>query len=86
MKKTLWEIKLGNKVRRIYLNDIFETFTVAISVMNREIKGNKGIKDSPKLKEKHEFYVAILKLIKDKFLYAGEQEKKKVKLKTVKKK
>jgi hypothetical protein len=85
MKSPIWEIKLRDKVRKIYLGDIFETFTVAISLMGREIKTNDSIKASPKLKEKYEFYEAILRLVKNKFLYAGEQEgKKKVKLKTVK--
>lgn len=86
MKNPVWEIKLHDKVRKIYLSDVFETFTVAISIMNREIKSNKQIAESPKLKEKYDFYEAILRLIKDKFLYAEEQEgKKKAKPTTAKK-
>lgn len=84
MKKTVWEIRMGDKVKKITISDIYETFMSAISVMNKEMKFNKVIKDSPKLREKYEFYVALLKLIRDKFMYAGEEEQQKVKLKTAK--
>jgi len=85
MKNPVWKIKLNNKVRKVYLSDVFEAFTVAISLVGREIKTNDSIKASPQLRVKYDFYEAILRLIKDKFLYAEQEEgKKKAKETTVK--
>ena len=64
-KNPVWKIKVNDKIRHVHLMNVFEAFTVAISLLAREIKANDNIKASPKLKEKYDFYLAILKLVKE---------------------